>query len=77
MQTVRLRINDKIYDKLMWLLSKFKTDELEIITETQDFLSVQSYLQNTLNDIDNKNASFLSVDNLNEELENSIRKYEN
>ena len=33
MQTVRLRVNEKVYDKLIWLLSKFGKDEVEIIPE--------------------------------------------
>ena len=34
MHTVKLRVNDGVYDKLIWLLSKFNKDEVEIIPET-------------------------------------------
>jgi hypothetical protein len=36
LQTIQLRINDKIYDKLIWLLSKFSKDEIEIFPESED-----------------------------------------
>ena len=50
MQTIRLRIHDKVYDKLIWLLSKFNKDEIEIITEDSSFIETQSYLKNELNE---------------------------
>jgi hypothetical protein len=32
----------------MWFLSKFKKDELLVIEEDQEFLSIQQYLQKEL-----------------------------
>jgi hypothetical protein len=37
MHTVKLRVNDGVYDKLIRLLSKFNKDEVEIILESADF----------------------------------------
>jgi hypothetical protein len=36
-QTLKLRVKDGVYDKLILLLSKFSKDDLEIIPETSDF----------------------------------------
>ena len=72
MHTIRLRVNNTIYNTLMWLLNKFKKDEIEIITEDDQYVSIQSYLQNTLNQIDNKNVSFDSITELDKKLEDRI-----
>ena len=77
MQTIRLRIHDKVYDKLMWLLSKFNKDEIEIITEDSSFVDIQKYLQNELDDINSGKAKFQSIDELESRLDNAIKKREN
>lgn len=33
MHTIRLRVNNTIYNNLMWLLNKFKKDILTVITD--------------------------------------------
>lgn len=77
MHTIRLRVNNRIYSNLMWLLNKFKKDEIEIITEDEQYISIQSYLQDTLKEIDNGNVSFDTITDLDKKLENRIKKYEN
>ncbi len=77
MQTIRLQVNNSIYKNLMWFLSRFKKDEINIIQENDNFLSVQEYLQKELDNIDKGKTSFIDIDQLDLELENSIRKYEN
>ena len=61
MQTVRLRISDKIYDKLLWLLSKFSKDEIEIIPESEDFIRNQKYLAGELDEILSGKATFMEL----------------
>ena len=51
MHTLRLLVSDKIYDNILQMLSKFRKDELEIITENEEYLSVQRYLQDELNEM--------------------------
>ena len=48
MQTIRLRVNEKIYNNLMWLLSRFKREEIQIIEENEKYLTVKEYLENEL-----------------------------
>lgn len=76
MPTIRLRINDKIYKPLMWFLQRFGKDEIQIIKEDSEFLSVKDYLQKELNDLDHNKAEFIDFDQLDQDLENTIRKYE-
>lgn len=77
MHTVILRVNEKIYDKLIWLLSKFNKDEVEIIPETSDFAKNQKYLAGELDDILKEKAKFIDIDETEQRLENVIKKHEN
>jgi len=77
MHTLRLKVNDKIYDKLLWLLSKFNKDEIEIITDTSDFKKDQKYLTHELNEILAGNANYIEMDEVEQRLENVIKKHEN
>jgi predicted transcriptional regulator len=77
MQTIRLRINDRIYDKLIWLLSKFNTDEIEIISENAEFIENQNYLNSELNEIIQGKAKFVDINEVNEKLDTIIAKNEN
>jgi hypothetical protein len=77
MHTIRIRVNDKVYDKLMWLLGKFSSDEVEIIAEDKEYSQNQKYLANELNDIVEDNATFIDYDEAEKRLENIIKKNEN
>ncbi len=70
MQTVRLRINDKIFDKFIWLLSKFSRDEVEIIPESEDFIRNQKYLAGELNEIVSGKANYMELNEAETRLEN-------
>ena len=76
MQTIRLRIDDKIYKPFMWLLQRFSKDEIEVIHETNDYLSVKEYLEKELDEVEEGSAEYISLEKLDEELENTIKKHE-
>ncbi|MBU0488036.1 MAG: tRNA pseudouridine synthase A [Bacteroidetes bacterium] len=76
MHTLKLRVNDGVYDKLIWLLSKFNKDEVEIIPETSDFAKNQKYLAGELDEILNEQAKFVEMDEAEQRLENIIKKHE-
>jgi len=77
MQTIRLRVNDKVYEKLVWLLKKFNKTDIEIISEDENFLKDKAYLQHELNEIDNGKAVFYSLEELEDELDKVISKHGN
>jgi hypothetical protein len=77
MQTIRLRINDRVYDKIIWLLSKFNSDEIEIITENDEFIENQKYLSSELNEIIQGKTVFIDFNEVNERLEKIIVRNEN
>jgi len=69
-------VKDRVYDKLILLLSKFSKDEVEIIPETSDFAKNQKYLVDELQEILNGNAKFIEIDEAEQRLENIIKKHE-
>ena len=77
MHTIRLRINDRIYDKLIWLLSKFNKDEIEIITENSEFIENQKYLTSEFNEIIQGKPLFVDINEVDERLEKIIVRNEN
>jgi len=77
MHTLRLKVNDKIYDKLLGLLNKFDKDEIEIIADTSDFIKDQKYLTHEYNEILDGASKFIEMDEVEQRLENVIKKHEN
>ncbi|HNW96886.1 MAG TPA: hypothetical protein PKK00_00580 [Bacteroidales bacterium] len=77
MQTLRIRVSDNIYNNLMRLLGKFKKNEIEVITEDEKYLSIQNYLLNEFNQVKEGNATYHSIEDLENNLENIIKKNEN
>ena len=76
MHSIRLNINNKIYDNLMWLLKRFNAHELEIIDETDQFESLKAYLHSELKSIESGKAEFLDIEQLELALEESLKKHE-
>jgi len=77
MHTLRLLVSDKIYDNILQMLSKFRKDELEIITENEEYLSVQRYLQDELNEMNEGKAGYQTLEDLENTLESAVKKHEN
>ena len=77
MHTLKLKINDKIYDKLLLQLSKFSSDELEIIVDDVNFEGNKKYLEAELKEMLDGNANFYSVNEVEQRLDKVIKKYEN
>lgn len=76
MHTIQLKIHDKVYEKFLWLLSKFNKEEVEIISENKDFITTSVYLQKELDEIKSGNATFISQDELENRLNQVIKKHE-
>jgi hypothetical protein len=76
MHSVKLIIDDKIYDKLLWLLGKFNKDELEIVIEGSNLQENKKYLEAELKEVVEGNASFYSLNEVEQKLDKIIRKHE-
>ena len=72
MRTIQLKINEKVYDKFIWLLSKFTKDEIEIVSDSSDFKTSQDYLSKELNEIESGKANFISQQNFEDRLNEII-----
>ena len=77
MHTIQLKINDKVYDRFIWLLSKFNKEEVEIISEDISFVSTKNYLRKELEEIESGKATFYSQDQIESRLNKIISKHEN
>jgi hypothetical protein len=77
MHTIRLRVNDGVYDKLMWLLSKFSKEEVEVFLETENYTINSEYLSSEYKDIVDGKANFMSFEEAEQRLEKTINKHEN
>lgn len=77
MHTLRLRVNDGVYDKLMWLLSKFSKEEVEVFPETENYATNSEYLSSEYKDIVDGKANFMSFEEAEQRLEKTINKHEN
>jgi hypothetical protein len=71
MQTIRLQVNESVYEKLMWLLSKFSKDELEIISEPAEFEKNRQYLVAEMEEILEGKAVFLDFEQAEKRLSQS------
>jgi hypothetical protein len=77
MHSVRLKIDDKIFDRLIWLLSKFSKEELEIEIEDENYTINKKYLESELKEMQEGRATFISVNEAEARFENAIKKHEN
>ncbi len=76
MHTLKLKINDQVYDKLIWLLGKFTKDEVEIILDEPNFNETKKYLDAELDEITSGKAKFFTLNEAEQRLENLIKKHE-
>lgn len=75
METIKLQVSKKIYTKLLWLLSQFKSEDLKIVDDSDSL--VVTYLNNELKLMNSGDAEFLSLEELDAVMEDRIVKYEN
>ena len=76
MQTIRLRVNEKVYKNLIRFLSKFSNDEIQIIEENETYLSIQQYLEKELASVEDGSAEYITIEDLENILDATIRKNE-
>ena len=76
MATLRLRVNDKILDKVIWLLNQFNKEEVEILGDDLSFKNTREHLQEQLLAARKTDAVFYSLDDVDAMLEKTISKHE-
>ena len=76
MHVLRLKISDKVFDKVIWLLGKFNKDEIQIVDDNEEFLENQKYLHQEYSEVEAGKATFINIKEAEERLENVIKKHE-
>lgn len=77
MQVIKLKVKDSIYEKLIWFLSKFNKDEVEIIHDDKEFRLNQKYLEMELKEILEGKAKFIDIDDAEKQLDDLLKGNEN
>ena len=76
METIRLEFQPNIKAKILELLSSFSSDELKIVPERATFEDEKRMLQSRIDKINDGTAQFVSFEELDQYLEETISKYE-
>ena len=77
MATLKLKVSDKILDKVLWLLEQFKKEDLQVIESEDSFETEKNYVQKELNRLELGESKAYSLKEVDDFLEDSISKYEN
>ena len=77
MATLRLNINDKVLDKVLWLLGHFSEEEVEIVHEDAEFLKNKKAVQDELDLMAQGKAKYISIDELDRQVRQVIAKHGN
>ncbi len=73
MHTLKLRVSDRMYDKLMHVIVQLDKSEVEILDEDATFESTQRHLQSELNEITEGKAIFHSVEEVDQILDAMLK----
>jgi hypothetical protein len=76
MATLRLKVSDKILDKVLWLLGQFKSEDLQIMETEQAFEENKNYLENELARTNSTETKFYSIDEFDALMEKTISEHE-
>lgn len=76
MATIKIKVSDKIVEKVLWLLSQFNSNELEILESDVSFEGNKSYLQEQLNRLQSADSKKYTLEEAEEKLERIIKKHE-
>ena len=76
METIRLEFQPNIKAKILELLSSFSSDELKIVQERSTLEEEKRELEACAAEIDNGSAQFVSFEELDSYLEETISRYE-
>jgi hypothetical protein len=60
----------------MWFLGRFSKEEIQVISENEEFISLREYLNEELYKVEDGSVEYISVDQLDNLLEDTIRKHE-
>lgn len=75
MKTIKIKVNDKIYNHLMWFFNRFSKDEFEIV-EVQNLDILKQDVAIDLDESFKFPEKFVCLEELDVMLEGTLKKYE-
>ena len=75
MITIKLKVSEKIHDKIMWFLGHFSSDELQILDSDSDQIMDKAELESAYNELVSGNAATITLDEFNNRLSEKIAKH--
>jgi hypothetical protein len=76
MATIKIKVSDKIAEKVLWLLWQFNPNELEIVESDLGFEENKAYLQGQLDRLTAEGSKKYTLEEAEEKLERIIKKHE-
>jgi len=76
MTTIKLKVSEHVYEQFIKLLNQFKSEEVEIVDSDKEFEAIRQQLQKDLALARAKGNKTYSIDEADELLEQTIKKYE-
>jgi len=73
MHTLKLRVSDRLYEKLMHVIAQLDKSEVEILDDDTTFESTQRYLHAELHEIIVGKATFHSLDEVDQVLDDMLK----
>lgn len=73
METVHLRVNEGVYEHVMWLLKQFDPKDVEIISD--EFLKNKAELDEDLRQIEAGTMKSYTIDEAEKETDEFLKKY--
>ncbi len=77
MTTIKLKVSDSVYEKIMWFLSKFSREEIEILESDEIFQEQKKHLESELKEILDGDAEFIDFERASAMLDEEIKGREN
>ena len=76
MHTIRLKISDKLYKTVLEYFGNFMEEDVQVIEENESFVSIRDYLKKELSKVEEYSSEYLTLKQLDQKLEATIRSHE-
>jgi predicted DNA-binding antitoxin AbrB/MazE fold protein len=76
MTTLKIKVSDKMLDKLLGMLKQFKTEDVQIVQEFETLDEEQNYVHESLAKLESGESRSFSIQELDERMKRIIKDYE-
>ena len=75
MTTIKLKISDKALDKVLWLLSHFRSDEVQVVSD-KSFEDTKKHLHEQYSKLKSGESTLVSLEEASKKLDEVIARYD-